>query len=197
MVGYYYLTISTDKYADITLEMDLNPTVSVSTYGDKLTVSDITEGFKKALADSETTVKILVQEGRTQKEVATLENNAEVVYDLTSVEGLSAGNEYTLSIAAKGYDTVETTFKYEKENPTISLNKSSATIYAKKPATKYRSVALSAKVEGLSSNVTWKSSNTKVATVSSSGVVKGKKKGTAKITVSANGISKTVTVKVK
>ena len=45
--------------------------------------------------------------------------------------------------------------------------------------------------------MSYKTSSKKVATVTSKGVVKGKKKGTAKITVSANGVSKTVTVKVK
>ena len=45
--------------------------------------------------------------------------------------------------------------------------------------------------------LTWKSSNTKVATVSSKGVVKGVKKGKAVIYVSSNGITKKVTVTVK
>ena len=48
-----------------------------------------------------------------------------------------------------------------------------------------------------SGKVTYKSSNTKIATVSSKGVVKGKKKGTAKITVTCNGVTKTVKVTVK
>ncbi|MEO2626594.1 Ig-like domain-containing protein, partial [Blautia wexlerae] len=43
----------------------------------------------------------------------------------------------------------------------------------------------------------YKSSNSKIATVSSKGVVKGKKKGTAKITVTCNGVKKVFTVKVK
>lgn len=46
-------------------------------------------------------------------------------------------------------------------------------------------------------SITWTSSNTKVATVSQSGVVKTVKKGTAVITVNADGIKDTCTVIVK
>jgi hypothetical protein len=48
-----------------------------------------------------------------------------------------------------------------------------------------------------SQKITYKSSNPKVATVSSKGVVKGKKKGTAKITVKSGSKKFVVTVKVK
>ena len=44
---------------------------------------------------------------------------------------------------------------------------------------------------------TYKSSNKKVATVSSNGVVKGKKKGTAVITVTCNGLKAKFKVTVK
>ena len=47
------------------------------------------------------------------------------------------------------------------------------------------------------SKVTYKTSNKKVATVNSKGVVTAKKKGTAKITVKCNGITKTFKVTVK
>ena len=47
------------------------------------------------------------------------------------------------------------------------------------------------------SKVTFKSSNKKVATVSSKGVVKAKKKGTATITVKCNGITKKFKVTAK
>ena len=45
--------------------------------------------------------------------------------------------------------------------------------------------------------ITYKSSNKKIATVTSKGVVKGKKKGKCKITVTANGWKQVVTVTVK
>ena len=45
--------------------------------------------------------------------------------------------------------------------------------------------------------IIYKTSRSKIATVSSKGVVKGKKKGTAKITVTCNGVKKVFTVKVK
>ena len=53
---------------------------------------------------------------------------------------------------------------------------------------------LYAKVTG---KVKFTSSNKKVATVTAKGVVKGKKKGTATITVTSNGVSKKFKVKVK
>lgn len=45
--------------------------------------------------------------------------------------------------------------------------------------------------------VTYDSSHPKIATVQSNGTIRGKKTGTAKITVKASGVKKTVTVKVK
>ena len=48
-----------------------------------------------------------------------------------------------------------------------------------------------------SGKITYTTNKKKVATVTSKGVVKAKKKGTAKITVQCNGLKKTVTVKVK
>lgn len=72
----------------------------------------------------------------------------------------------------------------------LKLSKSSAVVKAGK-TTKIKAVA------ALNSKITYKSSNKKVATVTAKGVVKGKKAGTAKIQVSANGVSKTFKVTVK
>ena len=61
----------------------------------------------------------------------------------------------------------------------MSISKSKATIYVKKTQ--------QLKVNGGSGTATWKSSNKKVATVTSKGVVKGIKPGTATITAKKNG----------
>lgn len=79
------------------------------------------------------------------------------------------------------------------QNPTISLNKDKITLYTGKVS---KSAVLKAAVTGTSSNVTWTSSNKKVATVTD-GTIKAVKKGTAVITASANGVSATVKVTVK
>lgn len=47
------------------------------------------------------------------------------------------------------------------------------------------------------SKITYKSSNKKIATVNKSGVIKGVKKGTAKITIRCSGAKKVITVRVK
>ena len=77
--------------------------------------------------------------------------------------------------------------------PTIALNKTTATIYTSGTKT----VQLKATVVGASSSVTYKSSNTKVATVSSTGKVTAKSAGSATITATANGVSKTCKIIVK
>ena len=82
------------------------------------------------------------------------------------------------------------TCKITVKNPSLKLSKSSATVKVGK------TTKISAKATP-SGKVTYKSSNSKIATVSSKGVVKGKKKGTAKITVTCNGVKKVFTVKVK
>ena len=142
-------------------------------------------------------MKITKKAGRNETDIASLENNADGIYDLTKAEGLEAGEAYNLSIAAKGYSQQSLSFTYQKDAPTISLNRKSATIYAKKPASKYRTVKLAANAAGPDGKISWESSNTKVAAVSSKGVVTAKKKGTAKITVKCNGITRTFKVTVK
>lgn len=75
----------------------------------------------------------------------------------------------------------------------IKLNKTSVTLSI--PGT--TTAQLKATVTGVSKKVTWKSSNTSVATVSTSGKVTAKKAGTAIITATANGKSAKCTVTVK
>ena len=75
------------------------------------------------------------------------------------------------------------------------------TISGKKTVKKGKTLKLKANVTASSKankSVVWSSSNTKVATVSSKGVVKGKKKGTVTITVrSLDGTNKKATIKIK
>ena len=85
---------------------------------------------------------------------------------------------------------LKATYKLTVKNPTFSLTKSSATI-KKGKTTIIKSKAAPA------GKVTYTSSNKKVATVTSKGVVKGIKKGKATITVKCNGITKKFVVTVK
>lgn len=70
-------------------------------------------------------------------------------------------------------------------NPSIELNKSSATIYM----TETKTLQLKATVKGLDSKVKWTSSNNSVATVDSNGKVTAKKTGAVTITAKANGVT--------
>lgn len=76
------------------------------------------------------------------------------------------------------------------KKPSFKLTKSSAKLKKGQKVTITSKAAPAAKV-------TYKTSNKKVATVNSKGVVTAKKKGTAKITVKCNGITKTFKVTVK
>lgn len=71
----------------------------------------------------------------------------------------------------------------------VKINKTKASIYVGK--------TVQLKISGTKKKVTWKSSNKKVATVTSKGKVKGLKKGTAKITATVSKKKYTCKVTVK
>ena len=85
-------------------------------------------------------------------------------------------------------------FNVKSPLSSISLNKSSASI--SKGSTTSLSVTYNPSNTTDSKTVTWSSSNTSVATVSSSGVVTGKGAGTATITANVNGKTARCTVTV-
>ncbi len=79
----------------------------------------------------------------------------------------------------------------QKQKASVSLNRSKLTLYVGK------SSRLTAKIQGASKKVVWRSSKPSVASVTSKGLVKGKKAGTAVITARANGKTAKCTVTVK
>lgn len=140
----------------------------------------------------------VVYKGKTATVKATLAGVSSVTYKSSNtkiatvnsktgtVNGIKAG---TVTITATS-GKLKATYKLTVKNPTFTLTKSSATI-AKGKTTTIRSKAAPA------SKVTYISSNKKVATVTSKGVVKGIRKGKATITVKCNGITKKFVVTVK
>ena len=95
------------------------------------------------------------------------------------VTGKKAGTAY---IYANAYGK-SIKCKVTVKNPTITLNKSKATAYAGKSYTLKATTSYRTKIS-------WKSSNTKIATVDSKGMVKLKKAG--KVTISATAFGKKV-----
>ena len=126
-------------------------------------------------------------------------------YGVSGTAKFKSSNTKVATVNSKGVITGKkagttkitvTVGKYHKDltvkvkKPSFSLVKSSANLK------KGKKVTIKVKAAP-ASKVTYKSSNTKVATVNSKGVVTAKKKGTAKITVKCNGITKTFKVTVK
>lgn len=140
----------------------------------------------------------VVYKGKTATVKATLAGVSSVTYKSSNtkiatvnsktgtVKGIKAG---TVTITATS-GKLKATYKLTVKNPTFTLTKSSATI-AKGKTTTIKSKAAPA------SKVTYISSNKKVATVTSKGVVKGIRKGKVTITVKCNGITKKFVVTVK
>lgn len=148
------------------------------------------------LDKSKATIYTKTKKSVTLKATVTGENNK--VTWKSSKSSVATVNSKGVVIARKEGTTVITATANGKsakctitvKKPTLKLTKSSATIK------KGKTVTIKAKTTP-TAKITYKSSNKKVATVTSKGVVKGKKKGTAKITVTANGIKKTFKVNVK
>lgn len=156
----------------------------------KVTVKASTIKFAKASATiykgKTVTVKATATPSATVTYTTSNKNIATVNSKTGVVKGIKAG---TVTITAKA-GNLKTTCKVTVKNPTLTLTKSSATI------AKGKTTTIKAKATP-TGKVTYTSSNKKVATVTSKGVVKGIKKGKATITVKCNGVTKKFVVTVK
>ena len=156
-------------------------------------------------ADTKVTVTLnkktaTVYKGKTTTLKATVTGaDAPKVTFTSSNPKVAAVNKTTGKVTAKAKGSavitvkcgdVKVTCKVTVKNPTLTLNKTSASVKVGK------TTKITAKATP-SGKVTYKSGNKKIATVSSNGTIKGIKKGTAKITVTCNGVTKTVKVTVK
>ena len=119
----------------------------------------------------------------------TTSNNAVATVSSTGVvKGVKAG---TVTITAPTSTGLKTTCKVTVKAPSVKFAKSSAVVYTGKTAT------VKATLAGVSS-VTYKSSNTKIATVNSkTGTVKGIKAGTVTITATSGKLKATYKLTVK
>lgn len=130
-----------------------------------------------------TTVKATIKNGKGK---TTYKSNNTGVAKVSST-GVVTGVKKGIAVITVTNNRVSRTFKVTVKNPT--LNRTTLNLKAKKNYT--------LKVQGKIGKVTFKSSNTKVATVNAKGKVVAKKKGNATITVKANGITLKCKVKVK
>lgn len=124
-----------------------------------------------------------------KKSVATVDANGVVTSVKPGTTKITAtapnGKKATISVTVKAVKPTKVTIKADKKKIEVGEK---ITLTAKlSPSNAY-------------STITWKSSNTKVATVSKKGVVKGKKAGKVKITATCTAnkkIKKTITITVK
>lgn len=165
----------------------LNAAVEALVKADKVTIT-LNKKTATIYKGKTTTLKATVT-GAEAAKVTFTSNNTKVATVNKTTGKVTAKAKGTTTITAK-YGDVKVTCKVTVKNPTLTLSKTSASVKVGK------TTKITAKATP-SGKVTYKSSNKKVATVSSNGTVKGIKKGTAKITVTCNGVSKTVKVTVK
>ena len=165
----------------------LNAAVEALVKADKVTIT-LNKKTATIYKGKTTTLKATVT-GAEAAKVTFTSNNTTVATVNKTPGKVTAKAKGTATITAK-YGDVKVTCKVTVKNPTLTLSKTSASVKVGK------TTKITAKATP-SGKVTYKSSNKKVATVSSNGTIKGIKKGTAKITVTCNGVSKTVKVTVK
>ena len=143
--------------------------------------------------------KVTLYKGQKKTQTATVTGKVKAPVYTSSNRKIATVDKKTGKVTAKAAGKVtitaksgslKATYTVTVKNPTLKLTKTSATVKVGK------TTKITAKATP-SGKITYKSSNKKIATVSSNGTVKGIKKGTAKITVTCNGMSKTFKVTVK
>ena len=168
--------------------------IKVSTISLNKTTASVTKGKTLQLTATVT------PGNATNKEVkwSTSNKNVATVSPSGLVTAKSAGTA-TITCTAKDGSNVKATCKITVKNPVVkvtkvTLNKTTATLAPKETLTLKATVT---PTNATNKAVTWKSSNTKIATVSSSGKVTAKAAGTVTITCTAkDGSGKKATCKI-
>lgn len=157
----------------------------------KVTVKTSTIKFAASAASVYTGKTVTVKATATPSATVTYTTSNKAIATVSStgvVKGIKAG---TVTITATTSTGLKTTCKVTVKAPSVKFTKSSAVVYTGKTAT------VKATLAGVSS-VTYKSSNTKIATVNSkTGTVKGIKAGTVTITATSGKLKATYKLTVK
>ena len=116
-----------------------------------------------------------------------------VTIPITITAGQTAGTTKLVVKTGTGKKASCTITVNKTTTKSISVSKTSYSV------NKGKTVKLNVKVSPADSDepLTYKIANTAIATVNSKGVVKGKKKGITKVTISSGSVKKIVTIKVK
>ena len=153
---------------------------------------------KKPAVKASASAKTVFVGGTSQIKVEKTGVSGKVTYTSSnkSVAVVSTGGKVTAKKAGTATITVKcggykATCRITVKKGSLKITSKTAVSVKAKKTTAIKAAATS------KAKITYRSSNTKVATVSSKGVVKGVKKGKAVIYVSSNGITKKVTVTVK
>ena len=172
-IGEYKVTL---KYEDETAEVKVNVKDTTKPTFDKF--EENIEITKDCKPDGDDLNKLL------KKFTAKDLQDVTISLDDTAVDYTKEG-EYKATVkavdASNNETDQETTIKIVK--PTIKLDKKSESMYVKE------SFVLKATITGKDDKASFKSSNSSVASVDKNGKVTAKKKGTATITATANGVS--------
>lgn len=187
------LTFQTGKEDtfSFTLIEALNPDVLATIYGQAHVSGTLADGITVAATADEAEEYAwcfdMIMRGGALKRVVLPDAKISEVGEISYSDTEAVGYDVTLSAMP---DTAAATHYEYIVKPTISLNKTSTSVVAAATET------LTATITPAGGTVTWKSSNTAVATVSSGGVVTGVAAGKAVITASYGTVQAACTVTV-
>ena len=167
--------------------------------GNSITLNPNQSVTLKAIANNDENMNMTVEYSSSDPSVATVDEFGNVTAlseGITTIVGSNDGISGEIAINVKSKVTPVT------PTPTPSTTKVTKVDIGTNQVTKYVSETLSLSPvitpnTTKTNNITWTSSNSKVATVDKNGVVKTLKKGTAVITVNVDGVKDTCTVIVK